>query len=204
MTTCLLPEIEEFVHSKEQNSDFDMDQAEQAIRLLLKAFRINSSSESLKDTPRRAALAYKELLTNRPFKATTFPNIHQYDELVIVRSIPFHSLCEHHLLPFYGQAHVGYLPAERIVGLSKLARVVEHFSRRLQVQENLTAQIADWLETSLKPKGVGVILEAEHLCMSLRGVKCVGSKTVTSALKGKLRESPQTRQEFLQLIGKSG
>ncbi len=204
MQSCASSEIEEEdIALGPQNPAYDLDKAEQAIRSLLTAFHIDATQESIMDTPRRAAQAFCELLTNRPFKVTTFPNVHHYDELVIVRSIPFHSLCEHHLLPFYGHAHIGYLPENRIIGLSKLTRLVEHFSRRLQVQENLTAQIADWLQTNLKPKGAGVIIEAEHLCMSLRGVKASGTKTVTSALKGKLRNDPQTRQEFLQLVAKS-
>jgi GTP cyclohydrolase I len=118
---------------------------------------------------------------------------------VVARGIPFHSLCEHHLLPFVGVAHVAYLPGERILGLSKLARVVDHFARALQVQERLTVQVAGWLERELDPKGVGVVLEAEHMCMSLRGVQKAGSTTVTSALRGAVRDDPRTRQEFLAL-----
>ena len=118
---------------------------------------------------------------------------------MLVRSIPFHSLCMHHLLPFYGVAHIGYLPGERILGLSKFARVVELFARDLQVQERLTVQVADWLQEQLAPKGVGVVLEAEHLCMSLRGVQKFGAQTVTSALHGVVRDDPRTRQEFLAL-----
>ena len=149
---------------------------------------------------RRVARAYAELLSPRPFNATTFPNDEGYDELVIVGEIPFQSLCAHHLLPFQGKAHVAYLPGERLVGLSKLARVVELYSRRLQLQERLTTQVADWLEEHLRPQGVGVVLEAEHLCMSLRGVQTAGSNTVTSALRGALKEGARTRQEFLSLI----
>jgi GTP cyclohydrolase I len=145
------------------------------------------------------AAAYAELLTPQEFEPTTFPNREDYDELVVARSIPFHSLCEHHLLPFHGVAHVGYLPGGRILGLSKLARVVDLFARDLQVQERLTQQIADWLQEHLAPKGVGVVLEAEHLCMSLRGVQKPGTTTVTSALHGLVREDHRTRQEFLQL-----
>jgi len=129
------------------------------------------------------------------------PNDERYDELVVARSIPFHSLCEHHLFPFTGIAHVGYLPGGRIVGLSKLARAVEFFSRNLQVQERLTSQLADWLDRELAPKGVGVVLEAEHLCMSLRGVQKAGARTVTSALHGAIRDDARTRQEFLALAG---
>jgi GTP cyclohydrolase I len=147
--------------------------------------------------------AYAELLTPRPFRATTFPNDDGYDELVLVRSIPFHSLCMHHMLPFYGTAHVGYLPGERIVGLSKLGRVVELFARDLQVQERLTTQIAGWIQEHLNPKGVGVVLEAEHLCMSLRGVQKFGSTTVTSSLHGSVRDDVRTRQEFLALTTRS-
>ena len=143
--------------------------------------------------------AYTELLTPQPFRATTFSNDDGHDELIVARAIPFHSLCMHHLLPFHGVAHVGYLPDERIIGLSKLGRVVEFFSRDLQIQERLTTQIADWLQLQLEPKGVGVVLEAEHLCMSLRGVQKLGAKTVTSALRGLAREDPRTRQEFLAL-----
>jgi GTP cyclohydrolase I len=146
---------------------------------------------------------YAELLTPSPFTATTFPNDGGYDQLVVARDIQFHSLCEHHLLPFVGVAHVAYLPGERIVGLSKLARVVEWFARSLQVQERLTTQVADWLERELAPQGVGVVLEAEHLCMSLRGVQKAGTTTVTSALHGAVRDDPRTRQEFLALTQRS-
>jgi GTP cyclohydrolase I len=141
------------------------------------------------------------MLTPRPFSPTTFPNEEGYDELVLARDIPFHSLCQHHMLPFKGVAHVGYLPGDRIIGLSKLARVVELFARDLQVQERLTKQVADWLQVQLAPKGVGVVLEAEHLCMSLRGVRAEGSMTVTSALHGLLREDPRSRAEFFALTG---
>jgi GTP cyclohydrolase I len=157
----------------------------------------------LRDTPRRIADAYGQLLTPEPFAPTTFPNEELYDELVVVRDIPFHSLCEHHLLPFHGVAHVGYLPGERIIGLSKLARVVDLFARRLQVQERLTVQVAEWLETQLAPKGVGVVLEAEHLCMTLRGVQKPGARTLTSALHGLVRDDLRTRQEFLALAHRS-
>jgi GTP cyclohydrolase I len=146
---------------------------------------------------------YAELLTPSPFTATTFPNDGGYDQLVVARDIPFHSLCEHHLLPFVGVAHVAYLPGERIVGLSKLARVVESFARSLQVQERLTTQVADWLQRELAPQGVGVVLEAEHLCMSLRGVQKAGATTVTSALHGVVRDDARTRQEFLALTQRS-
>ncbi len=143
--------------------------------------------------------AYAEPLTPQTFEPTTFPNQEGYDKLVVARSIPFHSLCAHHMLPFFGVAHVGYLPGERILGLSKLARVVELFARDLQIQERLSKQIANWLDGHLDPKGVGVVLEAEHLCMSLRGVHKTGSRTVTSAPHGLIREDQRTRHEFLAL-----
>jgi GTP cyclohydrolase I len=177
----------------------DRSAAELASRALLEALGADLDDESLRETPRRMAAAYAELLTAQPFEPTTFPNEEGYDELVVVRSIPFHSLCEHHMLPFFGVAHVAYLPGERILGLSKLARLVDLFARDLQVQERLTKQIAGWLEAHLQPKGVGVVLEAEHLCMSLRGVQKTGSRTVTSALYGLVREDPRTRQEFFEL-----
>jgi GTP cyclohydrolase I len=147
------------------------------------------------------AESYAELLTPPAFELTTFPNDEGYDELVLARSIPVNSLCEHHLLPFHGVAHVGYLPGDRILGLSKLTRVVELFARDLQVQERLTKQVADWLQEHLTPKGVGVVIEAEHLCMSSRGVRAAGSRTVTSALHGLLRDSPISRHEFFALSG---
>jgi GTP cyclohydrolase IA len=177
----------------------DHDAVQRAARDLLRALGGDVDADALEETPRRIADAYAELLTARPFRATTFPNDEGYDEVIVARSIPFHSLCMHHLLPFHGVAHVGYLPGERIIGLSKLGRVVEFFSRDLQIQERLTTQVADWLERELEPKGVGVVLEAEHMCMSLRGVQKLGSKTVTSALRGLIRDDARTRQEFLAL-----
>ena len=177
----------------------DQAAAEAASGDLLAALGADLTDENLRDTPRRMAAAYAELLTPKPFAPTTFPNDEGYDELVVARSIPFHSLCEHHMLPFFGVAHVAYLPGERIVGLSKLARVVDLFARDLQVQERLTKQVATWLQEHLSPRGVGVVLEAEHLCMSLRGVQKTGSRTVTSALYGLVREDQRTRQEFLAL-----
>lgn len=177
----------------------DRPAAERAAAELLIALGADLTEEGLRETPRRMASAYAELLSSQPFRPTTFPNEEGYDELVVARAIPFHSLCMHHLLPFHGVAHIGYLPGERIIGLSKLARVVELFARDLQVQERLTVQIADWLQEHLAPKGVGVVLEAEHLCMSLRGVQKFGAKTITSALHGLVRDDPRTRQEFLAL-----
>jgi GTP cyclohydrolase IA len=185
----------------EPDRPIDLPAAERAARELLVALGCDLEAEGVRDTPRRMAGALAELLTPQPFRATTFPNDEAYDELVVARDIPFHSLCEHHLLPFQGVAHVGYLPGARIVGLSKLARVVDMYARRLQVQERLTTQIAGWLRRELDPRGVGVVLEAEHLCMSLRGVQKPGARTITSALHGLVRDDPRTRDEFLALTG---
>jgi GTP cyclohydrolase I len=178
----------------------DLDAAEGAAHDLLAALGADLEADGLRETPGRIARAYAELLTPIPFNVTTFPNDEGYDELVVVRDIPFQSLCMHHLLPFHGTAHVAYLPGDRIVGLSKLGRVVDHFARDLQVQERLTTQVADWLVDRLAPRGAGVIIEAEHLCMSLRGVQKAGSRTVTSALRGAVKDDPRTRQEFLSLV----
>jgi GTP cyclohydrolase IA len=175
----------------------DPGEAERAAAAFLTALGLDITSESLAETPARMARAYAELLTPRDFALTTFDNDEGYDELVLARSIPIRSVCEHHLLPFVGVAHVGYLPGARILGLSKLARVVELFAHRAQVQERLTKQIADWLDLHLRPRGVGVVIEAEHMCMTLRGVQAVGSRTVTSSMLGTLRDDARSRAEFL-------
>ena len=179
----------------------DLAAARGAVRDLLLALGFDPCEEGLADTPRRVAATLAALVTPQPFTMTTFANTEGYEDLVLARAIPFHSLCQHHLLPFIGVAHIGYLPADRVAGLSKLARVVDHFARGLQVQERLTAQIANCLDRTLTPKGVGVILEAEHLCMSLRGVQKSGTKTMTSTLLGTLRHDPRAREEFLALAG---
>src|SRR3954453_20018330 len=179
----------------------DLPAAEEAAASFLTALGGPLASESLRGTPKRMARAYAELFAPRPFDLTTFPNDEGYDELVLARAIPVRSVCEHHLLPFVGVAHVGYLPGQRILGLSKLARVVEHFACRPQVQERLTKQVADWLNDQLHPRGVGVVIEAEHSCMTLRGVQATGSSTVTSTLLGTLREDARSRQEFFALTG---
>ena len=177
----------------------DLDLAEKAAADLLAALGQPVDSPDMAETPRRMAHAYAEMLTAGAFDFTTFANSEGYDELVLVEDIPVRSVCEHHMLPFVGVAHVGYLPAERILGLSKFARVVDHFSHRAQTQERLTKQIAEHLERQLAPRGVGVVIEAEHTCMSLRGVRAVGARTVTSALFGALRDNPSSRAEFLSL-----
>ena len=187
------------VAGRDSPREIDRPGVQRAARELLRALGADVDSTGLQDTPRRVADVYAELLTPHPFRATTFPNDESYDELIVAQAIPFHSLCMHHLLPFHGVAHVGYLPGKRIIGLSKLGRVVELFARDLQIQERLTTQIAGWLQRELEPKGVGVVLEAEHLCMSLRGVQKSGSRTVTSALHGLVRDDARTRQEFLAL-----
>jgi GTP cyclohydrolase I len=179
----------------------DRKAAARAVADLLRALGKDPDAEHLSDTPRRVAESFAELLTCPPFTLTTFANDEGYNELVLARDIPVHSLCEHHLLPFSGVAHVAYLPGERILGLSKLARVVEMFARDLQVQERLTQQVADWLQEHLAPRGVGVVITAEHLCMSLRGVRATGSRTVTSALHGLVRDDARTRAEFFSLAG---
>jgi GTP cyclohydrolase IA len=185
-------------------AEVDLRAAEQAVADLLLALGKDPSLEHLADTPRRVARSYAELVSPRDFDLTTFANDEGYDELVLARNIPVQSLCEHHLLPFHGVAHVGYLPGDRILGLSKLARVVELFARDLQVQERLTKQVADWLWENLQPEGVGVVIEAEHMCMALRGVRAAGSRTVTSSLQGLLRDNPGSRQEFFALARLSG
>lgn len=187
------------VATTHDSSPVDVDAAERAAADLLLALGADLELDGLRETPRRMAAAYAELLTPQPFDLTTFPNEEEYDELVLVRDISFQSLCMHHLLPFHGVAHVAYLPGERILGLSKLARVVEHFAHGLQLQERLTAQVAGWLQDQLKPKGVGVVLEAEHLCMSMRGVQKAGAVTITSTLHGLVRDDARTREEFLSL-----
>jgi GTP cyclohydrolase IA len=178
----------------------DLMGATRAVVALMVALGVDPQAGALSDTPERVARSLAAMLTPEPFEATTFPNEASYDELVLVKDISFSALCEHHLLPFSGVAHVGYLPGARLLGLSKLARVVHLFAHRLQVQERLTSQVADWLERELRPKGVGVVVEAEHTCISLRGVRSAGSSTVTAALTGQIRDDPLSRAEFLALV----
>ncbi|MGH3830112.1 MAG: GTP cyclohydrolase I [Pseudonocardiaceae bacterium] len=177
----------------------DLDAARTAAHSFLTALGVDLGREAMIETPARMARAYAELLTPREFDLTTFDNDEGYEQLVLVQGIPFRSLCEHHALPFIGTADVGYLPGKRIIGLSKLARVVELFAHRAQVQERMTKQVADWLAEHLAPKGVGVVLRAEHLCMTLRGAQVSGTTTVTSALHGLLLGDARARQEFFTL-----
>jgi GTP cyclohydrolase I len=182
----------------------DLDAAERAAADLMRSLGVDPDDPFRPDlarTPRRLAEAYAELLGPDDFDFTTFANHEEYDELVLVRDIPVQSVCEHHLLPFLGSAHVAYLPGEWIVGLSKLARIVDHYARRPQTQERLTTQVASSLEERLQPRGVGVVVEAEHTCMTLRGVQAAGSATITSTLLGALREDSRSRQEFFALTG---
>jgi GTP cyclohydrolase I len=201
---ALLPERTGRLHVLRERGAVDVPAAEQAVADLLRALGRDPETAHLTETPRRVAAAYAELLTAPPFDLTTFPNDEGYDELVLATAIPVQSLCEHHLLPFSGVASIGYLPGDRILGLSKLVRVLDLFARDLQVQERLTQQVADWLQENLAPRGVGVVIEAEHQCMSLRGVRARGSRTTTSALHGVLREDARSRQEFFALTRTGG
>lgn len=184
---------------KEPEAGMDLAAAEQAAADFIAALGVDLDAESLGATPGRMARAYAELFTPRPFDLTTFPNDEGYDELVMCRNLPIRSVCEHHMLPFTGTAHIGYLPGDRIIGLSKLARIAEHFACRPQLQERLTKQIAECLVEHLQPRGVGVVIEAEHSCMTLRGVHATGSATITSTLLGALRDDARSRQEFFAL-----
>lgn len=179
----------------------DLARAEQAVADLLSALGADLASGEMARTPARVAAAYAEMLEPPVFELTTFPNDEGVDELIVTRDIPFRSICSHHLLPFLGMAHVGYLPGTRLVGLSKMARVVSYYAAGFQVQERLTAQVADCLAYRLDAKGVGVVLEAEHTCMTVRGASATGARTVTSALRGQVREDPRTRGEFIALVG---
>ena len=183
----------------------DKEKIERAVRMILEAIGEDPDREGLKETPTRVADMYEELFAglHRPYEQelTVFHSAN-HDEMIIVKDIPIYSFCEHHLLPFFGKAHVAYIPSkERITGLSKIARVVDMASRRPQVQERLTTQIADAIMRNLKPQGVLVVIEAEHLCMSMRGVKKPGSLSITSAMRGILRE-PASRAEAFSLIKK--
>jgi GTP cyclohydrolase I len=176
-----------------------------AVRTLIRWAGDDPDREGLADTPKRVVKSYRELFAGydvepRAYLERTFEEVAGYDQLVVLRDIRVVSFCEHHMLPVVGRAHVGYLPTHRVVGISKLARVVAGFGRRLQIQEKLTAEIAQAIQDILEPQGVGVLIEAEHSCMTLRGVNTPGSKLTTSALLGVVRDDPRTREEFLQLV----
>jgi GTP cyclohydrolase I len=181
------------------------EEAEAAVRTLIEWAGDDPTREGLLETPKRVTKAYRELFAGyeaepRDYLQRTFEEVGGYDELVVLRDIRVVSFCEHHMLPFLGKAHVGYLPSNRVVGISKLARVVHGFARRLQIQEKLTAEIAQAIQDILQPRGVGVVIVSEHSCMTMRGVNTPGSRLTTSRLLGVVRDDPRTRQEFLELV----
>ena len=182
----------------------DKERIERAVREILLAVGEDPDREGLVETPRRVANMYAEVfsgLENDPKQFIKLFTEENNDEMVVVRDIPLYSMCEHHLLPFVGKAHIVYIPGEgKVIGLSKLARIVDNFARRPQLQERLTSQIADFLDENLHPKGVAVIVEAEHLCMTMRGIRAAGALTRTSALRGIIRSDARTRSEALALI----
>jgi GTP cyclohydrolase I len=180
------------------------EEAEAAVRVLIEWAGDDPNREGLLDTPGRVARSYKELFAGyeedpREYLTRTFEEVGGYDELIVLRDIRVVSFCEHHMLPFLGKAHVAYLPTNRVVGISKLARVVNGFARRLQIQEKLTAEIATAIDEVLHPHGVGVVIESEHSCMTMRGINTPGSNLITSRMLGVLRDDPRTREEFLRL-----
>ena len=182
--------------------------AEAAVRTLIEWAGDDPDREGLLETPRRVVKSYRELFAGyesdpRAYLERTFEEVGGYDELVILKDIRVVSFCEHHMLPFLGRAHVAYLPRDRVVGISKLARVVNGFARRLQIQEKLTAEVAEAIQDILKPKGVGVVIVSEHSCMTMRGVNTPGSRLTTSHLLGEVRDDPRTRQEFFELVRNS-
>ena len=180
------------------------EKAEAAVRDLLLALGEDPDREGLRDTPRRVVAAYEETLGGPDIDIPALLSVgfeEGHDEMVILRDVPFFSMCEHHLMPFHGIAHVGYVPNGRVVGLSKLARLVDAMARRPQLQERLTAQIADVLMDTIQPQGAAVAVEAEHLCMQMRGIKKPGSRMLTSAMRGSFLEQEETRAEFLSLVG---
>lgn len=182
----------------------DKERIQNAVREILIAVGEDPDREGLVETPKRVANMYEEIfagLTEDPKQHIKLFNEQSNDEMVIVKDIPFYSMCEHHLLPFFGKAHIGYIPSDnKIIGLSKLARIVDNFAKKPQVQERLTSDIADFLNDNLQPKGVAVIMEAEHMCMTMRGARTAGSKTQTSAFRGIMRTDAKTRAEVLSLL----
>lgn len=191
----------------EKMKKIDLAKIEKAVRQILEAVGEDTNREGLKDTPKRVARMYLELLegmNEEPKRHIRTIFREKYDEIVLLRDIPFYSVCEHHLMPFIGKAHVAYLPDGKVLGVSKLARVVDSFAKRLQVQERLTEQIADFLMKNLKPKGVAVLMEASHSCMTIRGIKKPGSVMVTSALRGIFIKDPRSRSEVMSLMHNGG
>ncbi|MET0173894.1 MULTISPECIES: GTP cyclohydrolase I FolE [Agrobacterium] len=180
-------------------------EAEDAVRVLLRWAGDNPEREGLLDTPKRVAKSYRELFGGYDLNAsdvlgTTFEEVGGYDDIILVRDIPFYSHCEHHMVPIVGKAHVAYLPAGRVLGLSKIARVVEIYGRRLQTQETMTAQISQAIETTLKPRGVAVMIDAEHMCMSMRGVQKQGSTTLTTSFTGTFKSEPAQQARFMTMV----
>ena len=185
------------------------NEAEAAVRTLIAYIGDNPAREGLLDTPKRVVSAFEELYSGyreSPVEVLdrTFAEMGTYDDFVLVRNIPFHSHCEHHMMPFYGRAHVAYMPIERVVGLSKLARLIDVYARRLQTQEHLTSQVVTAIDEVLKPRGVAVMVEAEHTCMSLRGVEKHGSSTVTTKFTGLFRDDPSQQVRFISLVRDAG
>ena len=192
-------------HHKDEAGGVTREQAEDAVRVLLRWSGDDPAREGLLDTPKRVVKAYRDWFSGydtdpREYLARTFEEVAGYDEMIVLRDISFESHCEHHMAPIIGKAHVGYLPDGKVVGISKLARVVETYARRLQVQEKMTAQIARCIEDVLQPRGVGVVIEAAHECMTTRGIHKRGVSMVTSKMMGGFRDDPRTRSEFLRFI----
>ncbi len=191
--------------SAQNNNIVDIEKIEKAVRGILDAVGEDLQREGIRKTPARVARMYAELLGGMqedPKRHLDSVFTENYDEIVLLRDIPFYSICEHHLMPFIGTAHVAYLPKGKVLGVSKLARIVDCFARRLQVQERLTDQIADFLMNNLKPYGVAVVLEAAHSCMTIRGIKKPGSVMVTSSLRGTFKSDPRSRSEVMSLMHK--
>lgn len=215
---CTAPSLDEIETQPTGTSDTSLNTApakptatevEEAVRTLIRWAGDDPAREGLLDTPARVARAYREFFSGYeqdPIQilATTFSEVDGYDEMIVLKNIRFESYCEHHMVPIIGKAHVAYLPEHRVVGISKLARLVDAYAKRLQIQEKMTVQIADALDTVLQPKGVGVILEAAHQCMSTRGVHKAGSTLITSRMLGEFRDNLSTRREFLAIVGQSG
>ena len=203
------PNASSDIHDQNGHADRpSREEAEAAVRVLIRWAGDDPTREGLVDTPSRVIRSYEEFFAGyaqdpREILARTFSEVQGYDEMIVLKDIRFESYCEHHMVPIIGRAHVAYLPRERVVGISKLARLVDAFAKRLQIQEKMTAQIADTLEEVLQPLGVGVILEATHQCMSTRGVHKAGATMVTSRMLGTFRDDPSTRREFLSIVGHS-
>ena len=184
--------------------EFDYEAIKEHIRGIIVALGEDPDREGLLETPKRVANMYEEIfagLEANPERHLKIFNEGNNDEMVVVRDIPLYSMCEHHLLPFVGKAHIAYIPSDgKVIGLSKLARIVDDYARRPQIQERLTSQVADFLEEHLQPKGVAVVIEAEHFCMTMRGARAAGAKTQTSALRGMMKKDPRTRAEAMSLL----